>query len=195
MNSCSPNDSFNKDGNRDLTTDNIKKNNDSLVHFINNEYYLYQRALKNNNLKAIESFKGKDLNQEDILVLSQLFGFKNKDEFEDILRHQILLGHYIESAYDFTESPSKLQLNIIQSGIEDSDWSNAQTIYGDGDCMSHYNDCVTEAIAMDVIMTAGCTATDPFAIACGVAAAVYTTAEINDCQLDYDDCVDNQQNS
>lgn len=129
------------------------------------------------------------ISKEEFGEMPNIMGFKNEHNFLSFLLAQDGLYRKIEKKYNFTEMSPEDQFTFIGIGLNEGGFTPETT-----SCGTAYGICITKAIALNVVMQAGCTALDatvfgaPFGAACHVAALAYGLADVADCQKTRDDC-------
>src|SRR5699024_11509889 len=163
----------------------IKSGHQELLNFLNISYYVYQKINTEGNIKELEFYLNKGIDNSNIHKVALVMGFDDFEHFKEIFIKQKALANVIDKQLHFSDLTEKQKLEVINKGLGESKWN--LTVSSD-DCEERYNLCVIKALATQVVATAGCATLGPFAVPCGVAAAAYAAAEVEGCQLDYNDC-------
>ena len=174
---------------------------------------LVQKLISNNenfidnmgspNEESIQLLKKSKLNNNEQIQLSNVLGFKSLSDYNQFLKNQSELANTIKKKYSFLEQFSK---NDIQNLLKEVNFnnlnSNKKSFMFGRRCGEKFKNCTRLSNIVYTAEILGCTATAMgigtltggvggvfFQLACGGTAIEHLQAMRNECELDYQDCI------
>ena len=174
---------------------------------------LVQKLISNNenfidnmgspNEESIQLLKKSNLNNNEQIQLSNVLGFKSLSDYNQFLKNQSELANTIKKKYSFLEQFSK---NDIQNLLKEVNFnnlnSNKKSFMFGRRCGEKFKNCTRLSNIVYTAEILGCTATAMgigtltggvggvfFQLACGGTAIEHLQAMRNECELDYQDCI------
>jgi hypothetical protein len=167
----------------------------------NNEYFIDNMGSPNE--ESIQLLKKSNLNNNEQIQLSNVLGFKSLSDYNQFLKNQSELANTIKKKYSFLEQFSK---NDIQNLLKEVNFnnlnSNKKSFMFGRRCGEKFKNCTRLSNIVYTAEILGCTATAMgigtltggvggvfFQLACGGTAIEHLQAMRNECELDYQDCI------
>jgi hypothetical protein len=167
----------------------------------NNENFIDNMGSPNE--ESIQLLKKSKLNNNEQIQLSNVLGFKSLSDYNQFLKNQSELANTIKKKYSFLEQFSK---NDIQNLLKEVNFnnlnSNKKSFMFGRRCGEKFKNCTRLSNIVYTAEILGCTATAMgigtltggvggvfFQLACGGTAIEHLQAMRNECELDYQDCI------
>lgn len=144
-------------------------------------------------VREFSSINSSEVTQNDLNSLSGALGFSNYDAFEAFFNSNLDRLNTLNEKYNI-ESMKQEQLETVMTLIHNNTGGIGVGVGNDdfepiAPCEAAYNSCIAQAIAQGALLGAGCVATGFFVVPCVALVAVNQTAEIYDCEQEYQKCI------